>query len=67
MNAVYEYVTADNGTVHLALQSELSIKQDDAKTLCGRRVAGWEMGDETIAGIAATCLGCKNKHDEARS
>lgn len=55
---VFEYVTAENGTVHLVRQSDPLHRR---KTLCGRRARGWEMGDETVSGVAATCLACGDR------
>lgn len=56
---VYEYVTADNGTVHLVLQHDLVPgRLKVPRTLCGRGIVGWTFGDETLACVAATCRSC---------
>jgi hypothetical protein len=58
MSMPAEYVTAPNGTVHLAKYNSLS---QWYRTLCGRTPGdtSWSFGDETLSGIAATCDRCK--------
>lgn len=53
---VFEYVTSDNGTVHLVPQ-DLMVRGIPT-TVCGRFAAGWITGDETVSGIASTCPNC---------
>jgi hypothetical protein len=59
----YEYVTSPTGTVHLIRQTESihSTWFGYIRTLCGRNIEqeGWDYGDETQSGIAATCQRCR--------
>lgn len=55
----YEYVTSLAGTVHLVALVPQPGNQGLLKTLCGRRGADWEVGDETLTGLAATCGKCR--------
>lgn len=53
----FEYVTSPgNSTVHAAKEPVLL----GGRTACGRKLTKkWELGDETVSGIAATCDRCK--------
>lgn len=49
---VYVYVTAPTETIHLVRMVNFS------RTLCGRDVDSWPIGDETLSGVSATCGRC---------
>jgi hypothetical protein len=53
-----EYVTHEgSGRVHLT-------RSFFGRTLCGVRISdvGWTLGDETLCGIAATCVTCQSRN-----
>lgn len=53
MSEIYEYLRANNGTIHLALFVP------NANTLCGREPYEMTPLDETTSGRLATCGSCR--------
>jgi hypothetical protein len=52
---VFHYAVSTPGVVHLVAERE-------STTLCGHRVYyGWSEGDETVTGVAATCITCRRR------
>lgn len=58
MSEHFLYFTATTGTVHLA-NFDRHYSEHDAPTLCGRSTKSMTEGDETAAGLLATCQTCK--------
>jgi hypothetical protein len=59
---VYEYVRSPEDRIHLARQADIVDETTATRTLCGHVIQpGWKPGDETMTGLAATCVTCRRK------